>query len=78
MAAFEGAIVSAVRAHQAVVIAGDTGALCLGELTGRAMPRCRVLLHVLLRQRVRDRASLCAGCGKSTQVPQFLINAGFK
>ncbi|GFH31803.1 uncharacterized protein HaLaN_30916, partial [Haematococcus lacustris] len=36
------AIVQAVREHQAVVIAGDTG------------------------------------CGKSTQVPQFLVAAGFK
>ncbi|GAX84032.1 hypothetical protein CEUSTIGMA_g11456.t1 [Chlamydomonas eustigma] len=42
MATYEDAIVSAVRSHQAVVIAGDTG------------------------------------CGKSTQVPQFLVKAGFK
>ncbi|KAL6754390.1 putative ATP-dependent RNA helicase DHX34-like protein [Haematococcus lacustris] len=42
MAAYEQAIVQAVREHQAVVIAGDTG------------------------------------CGKSTQVPQFLVAAGFK
>jgi len=42
MAPHEEAIVDAVRNHQAVVIAGDTG------------------------------------CGKSTQVPQFLIKGGFK